>query len=102
MAVIYHLAMPDDWAAAERAGAYTRSTRDMPLAAVGFIHCSRADQWEQIRALLYADVPDVLLLTIDTAQLTSPWQMAPVEDDEYPHIYGPLNLGAVIAVKPLA
>jgi glutathione S-transferase len=98
---IFHLAMPDEWAAAEKAGAYTRSTRGMSLAAVGFIHCSRADQWEQIRTLLYADVPGVLLLTIDTSRLTSHWQSDPVEDDEYPHIYGPLNLEAVVAVEQL-
>lgn len=102
MAMIYHLAMPDEWAVAEKAGAYTQSTRGLSLAAAGFIHCSRADQWKHIRALLYADVPDVLLLTIDTSRLTSPWQLDPVEDDEYPHIYGPLNLEAVIAVKHLA
>jgi len=102
MAVIFHLAMPDKWAAAGAAGTYTRSTRGMSLTAVGFLHCSRGDQWKQIRALLYAADPEVLLLTIDTTRLTSPWQFDPVEDDEYAHIYGPLNLDAVIAVKQLS
>lgn len=43
--------------------------------------CSRADQWEHIRALLYADLTDILLLTIDSSKLTSPRQLDPVEDD---------------------
>jgi glutathione S-transferase len=102
MAVIFHLAMQEDWAAAKSAGAYTRSTRGMSLDDVGFIHCSGGDQWQQIRALVYADVRDLLLLTIDTTRLSSPWRYDRVEDDEYPHIYGPLNLDAVTAVDRLS
>jgi uncharacterized protein (DUF952 family) len=44
----------------------------------------------------------LLLLTIDPARLSSP-----VRDDEiapgivYPHVYGPIDLDAVVAVAPL-
>ena len=51
----------------------------------------------------YVGAGPLLLLGIDTDLLTSPWR-----DDEiapgvsYPHIYGPLNLDAVVAITPLA
>ncbi len=71
MAMTCHLAMPDEWAVAEKAGAYTQSTRGLSLAAAGFIHCSRADQWHPVRALLYADVPDAGYSTAMTASRLS-------------------------------
>jgi uncharacterized protein (DUF952 family) len=98
---IYHLALPSDWAKAQRAGVYKTSTRGLLLHEVGFIHCSRGDQWQAVRTLVYADVDVLLLLTIDPALLDSPWRFDPVDGTEYPHIYGPLNLGAVTEVKPL-
>jgi len=42
-----------------------------------------------------------VLLTIDTDRLTSPWQVDEVGDDSYPHIYGPLDVAAVVMATPL-
>ena len=39
-------------------------------------------------------------LDIDTDRLRSEWREDPVGDDSYPHIYGPLNVDAVIAASP--
>ena len=41
-----------------------------------------------------------MLLTIDTEQLTSPWQEDPVGDDTFPHVYGPINASAVVHAEP--
>ena len=99
--LIFHLALPDDWAEAQRARSYTVSTRGVTLEQEGFIHCSREDQVDATRRAFYADVDDLLLLTIDPARLTSPWQVDELPGGEsFPHIYGPLNLEAVVAVAP--
>jgi len=97
---IFHIALPDEWAAAQDAGEYTRSTRGVTLQQEGFIHCSSAEQVEPVRAAFYADLSDLLLLTIETERLTSPWQYDEVPGGEaFPHIYGPLNLDAVVDVS---
>ncbi len=97
---IFHLALVADWVAAQEAGSYRISTLGRSLEQEGFIHASRADQWRGVRARFYADVPEQLvLLEIDPALLTAPVvvEQVPGSDDEFPHIYGPINLDAVVA-----
>lgn len=51
--------------------------------------------------LVYDDVEEPLcLLVIDTARLVSALCEEPVADQMFPHIYGPLNLDAVVDVRP--
>jgi uncharacterized protein (DUF952 family) len=100
---IHHIALADTWSAALEAGTYTASTLGLDLADVGFIHCSRPEQLDGVFRRFYADVTDpLLLLTIDTDLLTSPWQLdlVPGESLSFPHIYGPLNVDAVVSVEP--
>jgi uncharacterized protein (DUF952 family) len=98
---IFHLALVSDWEAALVAGEYTISSLGVSLEQEGFIHASRADQWEGVKQRYYGGVTDPLvLLVIDPARLTSPLRVEPVGDDEYPHIYGPLNLDAVVEIRP--
>ena len=100
---VFHISTTHDWAAARRTGAYTTSTRGVTLEQEGFLHASRADQVEGVRSRYYADLTEpLLLLTIETDLLTSPWRVDPVGDDTYPHIYGPLNADAVVEVTPLS
>lgn len=82
-----------------RAGEYRVSTRGATLEEVGFIHAATEAQVDGVQARFYADAGDLVLLTIDTDRLSSPWQLDPVGDDEFPHIYGPLNLDAVIETR---
>ncbi|HET7736605.1 MAG TPA: DUF952 domain-containing protein [Nocardioidaceae bacterium] len=99
---IFHLALPEDWAAAQERGAYDVSTRGVTLEQEGFIHCSLPEQVEPVRARYYADVDRLLLLAIDTELLTSPWRMDVVPGaGEFPHVYGPVNLTAVVSVEPV-
>lgn len=101
--LIHHLALADSWTAAQRVGVYTVSTLGLDVAEVGFIHCSRPEQVEGVHQKFYASVTErVLLLTIDTSKLTSAWQYddVPGEALSFPHIYGPLNLDAVVGVEP--
>lgn len=100
---IFHLALASAWTAAEAAGAYTVSTLGLDLADVGFIHCAQADQVAGVHERFYSEVTEqLLLLTIDTDRLTSPWQLddVPGEPSPFPHVYGPLNLDAVVSAEP--
>ncbi len=105
MATIFHLALASDWAAAQRAGAYTTSTVGRTLAEEGFIHCSRGDQWTTVRDLYYGDVAEpLLLLQIDTDRLDVPVVEEPPEPgstETFPHMYGPLPLDAVVKAIPV-
>ena len=97
---IYHLALASDWAAAQRSGDYRISTLGRTLEQEGFLHASRADQWQAVKARFYLDVPEpVVLLEIDPGRLSSELRVEYVADadDSFPHIYGPLNLDAVVA-----
>jgi uncharacterized protein (DUF952 family) len=99
---LFHIATVADWEAAQRSGFYTTSTVGRTLQEEGFLHTSRADQWEGVRERYYADLDEPLvLLLIDSDRLTSPWREDPVGDDTYPHIYGPLNPDAVVTAVPL-
>lgn len=103
MPLIHHLAFESAWNEAQRAGTYTVSTLGLDLSDVGFIHCSRPEQVDDVYARYYAEFTEtVLLLTIDTDLLVSPWQFddVPGQPLSFPHIYGPLDLFAVVKVEP--
>ena len=104
MTVIYHIALAADWARARRDGQYTTSTRGRTLAEEGFIHAATAAQVNQVADAYYRDAPDLVLLVIDTERVGSPIRYDPVpgQDQPYPHIYGPLNLDAVVETRSFA
>ncbi len=103
--LIYHVATRTDWERAQREGRYTTSTLGVSLEEEGFIHASRADQWEGVRERFYVHVEEPLvLLEIDTDRLDVPVveeQPAPGVDETFPHIHGPLSVSAVVQVTPL-
>lgn len=99
---LFHIATRADWEAARREGTYTTSTRGRTLEDQGFIHASHRDQVPTVFRRFYRDVREPLvLLTIDTGRLTSPWTQEPVGNELYPHIMGPLNVEAVRHVSAL-
>lgn len=77
----------------------------MSLEEEGFIHASRANQWEGVRRTFYADVTEPLvLLEIDTDLLGVPVveePPAPGVEETFPHVYGAIAPSAVVAVRPL-
>lgn len=103
---IFHIATAADWETAQRTGSYTTSTRGRSLEEEGYLHASRADQWETVRAAFYADVAEPLvLLEIDTDLLGVPVveePPAPGVEETFPHIYGALPASAVVGVTPLS
>jgi glutathione S-transferase len=103
--LIYHVATKAGWERAQQDGEYATSTYGVSLAEEGFIHASRADQWEGVLERYYADVEEPLvLLEIDTDLLGVPVveeAPAPGVEETYPHVYGVLRPSAVVAVHAL-
>ena len=99
---IFHITAPGEWRAAQQNGRYTVSTRDVPLEEEGYIHCSEEGQVDGVVQRSYSDVADIVVLEIDTDLLTSPWRLEQLVGvgEPYPHIYGPLNLNAVLQMRP--
>jgi uncharacterized protein (DUF952 family) len=99
MAIIYHLTTREQWQQASENGQYTVES----LAEEGFIHSSEARQVAGVLERYFKGRHDVLKLSIDTEKLTSPlyYDWSPSVEDTFPHIYGPINLDAVIAVEEI-
>ncbi len=103
--LIYHIATRADWDQARASGEYTRSTVDKTLAEEGFIHASQAAQVARTANKFYRDVPgDLVLLVIDTRRLRAEvrYEDVPGAELPFPHIYGPLNVEAVVDARPFA
>lgn len=98
--MIYHIALKEDWEKAQKQGSYIHPS----LEAEGFIHCSEDRQVSGVLNRYFKGKTDLLKLTINPQQLSSPlqYELAPSVNEEFPHIYGPINLDAVIEVRPIS
>jgi uncharacterized protein (DUF952 family) len=101
--MIFHIAQRAEWDGAARDGVYIPPS----LPAEGFIHCSTREQVIGTVNLFYHGRSDLVLLVIDEGLLAAPLRYeAPVGKNDvraascFPHVYGPLNLDAVISVEP--
>ena len=93
---LFHLALAQDWQAAQANGSYRISTRGLTLEQVGFIHCSWQEQVASTYQRFYADAGDVLLLEIEPSRLQAPLRADAIPTGElFPHLYGPLPISAV-------
>ncbi len=100
---IYHITAQADWDAAQRQGRYEAPS----LQTQGFIHFSTVDQVLRVVNAIYTGQTGLILLEVDTARLESelkyepPDMAVPAEhqtDELFPHLYGPLNVDAVVRV----
>ena len=113
MTRIFHITPHAAWEAARLEGSY----RPALLVTEGFIHFSQAHQVLQVANAFYAGQPGLALLEVETSLLRAElrWEPPtgpPVETSEvsgtlevsgpadglFPHLYGPLDLDAVLAV----
>lgn len=99
MALIYHITTKEDWEAAKKKGFYTAPS----LATEGFIHTSEAEQVKGVLQRYYQGKTNLIKLVIDTRKLASDlkYELAPSVNENFPHIYGPINLDAVLEVVEL-
>ena len=102
--MIYHITSPTAWNEARERGDY----RAESLETEGFIHCSTETQVVPVAEKFYAGLSGLLLLVIEPARLTADLKWEPPsggtpppgvpEGDLFPHVYGPINLDAVVQV----
>lgn len=90
---LFHITTRAAWEAA------TGEYRAPSLAEVGFIHLSTAEQWPATLARFFAGQRDLVLLEIDPSGLPIRFERA--DGDDFPHLYGPLPVAAVRAVRSL-
>jgi uncharacterized protein (DUF952 family) len=105
--VIYHITSPRAWRDALQRGEYRADS----LETEGFIHCSTQAQVLPVAEQFYRGRGRLLVLMIDPSLLTSDlkWEHpsggtpppgAP-EGDLFPHVYGFINLDAIVRVLDL-
>ena len=105
--MIFHITSRAAWEDAQQRGDY----RAESLETEGFIHCSTPSQVLPVAENFYKGQSGLILLGIEPALLSSALKWEPPsggspppgvpEGDSFPHIYGPINLNAVVKVVEL-
>lgn len=102
--IIFHITTPEAWQKAKNLGKYQTKS----LETEGFIHCSTQSQILTIANTFYANYTQLILLKIDVDQLISEvkWESpnhpnSIIKHDinhreQFPHVYGVINLKAII------
>ncbi|MEM6298894.1 MAG: DUF952 domain-containing protein [Bacteroidota bacterium] len=92
---IYHIVEPNYFETFNGKALYFPES----LAEEGFIHCSMENQIEGVIERYYAEKKQLIILKLDTNKLTAPVKFEKSTNDElYPHIYGKINLDAVVKI----
>lgn len=105
--MIYHITSRSAWSEARERGDY----RAESLESEGFIHCSTEAQVLPVAHKFYAGQDNLLLLVIEPTLLDAVLKWEPPAggepppgvpaDDLFPHVYGPINLDAIVQVFDL-
>lgn len=95
---LVHICPRADWEQARQRGEY----RAASLEHEGFIHCSTPQQALATANRFFHGASDLVLLWIAPQRLHAELRWEPAEGNLFPHIYGPLNLEAVLAVEDFA
>ena len=96
MPTIFHITQRQEWERAKQEGSYEAPS----LASEGFIHCSTGDQVIQTANRLFQGQSGLVLLEIDTDRVGAEIKYENCEggQENFPHIYGPLNPASVVRV----
>ena len=99
MTTIYKICTAAEWHEAEHAGAYRGSAVDRQD---GFIHFSTAEQAAETASKWFAGQRDLVLVAVDGGALGARLKWEPSRGGAlFPHLYGDLELRAVLRVDPL-
>lgn len=98
MNIIFHITTQEAWEQAQQAGEY----RPISLENEGFIHFSTAAQVAATAGRYYRGQQGLVLLAVDAdrAPVELRWETPPAGGERFPHLYGPLPLGAVLQAAP--
>lgn len=96
MPIIYHVTTAAEWKAANEKGFYETPS----LKEEGFIHCSQENQVAGVLERYFSGKKEVIKLVIDSDKLSNRFvfEWSPSTADTFPHVYGPIDLEAVIDV----
>ena len=94
--MIFHIAPAAAWEGARQVGTYRGDTLDTE----GFIHCSTAVQVLPVANRLYRGRRDLVLLAIDPARAGDVRYEESEPGEQFPHLYGPLDVDAVTRFEP--
>lgn len=94
-----HIVSPAEWAAARGRTGIAPASLDTE----GFVHLSTPDQLAASADRHYRGAGDLLALGVDAGRLTAElrWEHVASRGEAFPHLYGPLDLDAVVAVASL-
>src|ERR1044071_151335 len=105
--MIYHISSQQAWNEAQQRGDYRADS----LESEGFIHSSTKTQILPVAEKYYKGQQGIILLEINPSLLSSELRWEPPsggapppgvpEGELFPHIYGPINLDAIVKVYDL-
>ena len=99
MSTVYKIIPAALWHEAKRQGVFRGSPVDIQD---GFIHFSSAEQAPETAAKHFAGERDLVLLRVDAGRLGGRLKWEPSRGGAlFPHLYGDLELAAVIHIEPL-
>jgi len=92
--MIFHVTTKNEWEAALAVGKYEASS----LHSEGFIHLSTKEQVSGVLERYYKGVDNLVLLHVDESLLSAElkYELSPSVNEEFPHLFGALNLEAVV------
>lgn len=94
--MIIHITNKERWQEAKRNGYYVPES----LREEGYIPCARPSQLIEVIARIFQGREDLLMVCIDEERVEAEIKYEDLYDsgEKYPHIYGKLNLNAVLEV----
>ena len=92
MALILHITTRSHWQNAQQDGVY----RAESLKTEGFIHCSTPAQVVTTANRFFRGQTGLVLLCIESDRVQAEIRYEAVHGDQFPHLYGALNLDAVM------
>ena len=94
---LFHITTRDAWAQAERDGEYRAPSLELE----GFIHLSEDLQLLPSAERYFNGQTGLVVLALRRHKLTAELRYEEVHGESYPHLYGPLNLDAVVEAVDL-
>lgn len=96
--MLLHLLTPAEWRTAQATGLRIAPS----LETAGFVHCSAPSQVQATANRIFRGSGELVLLVIDPARLAHEvrWEHAADAGEPFPHVYGPINVDAVLEALP--
>lgn len=97
--MIYHITTKQQWKSAQEKGFFDETS----LHTEGFIHNCTDAQVAGVLERFYKGKTDLLLMHIDERKLDAElkYELAPSVNELFPHVFGNINLNAVVKITEL-